>query len=77
MSTAHRADYIFDHGTWIGKCRICDYSASDVIRRRAADQFRFHIREMLEVEAASAIDPVIDLEELAGVSPARSASDLA
>ncbi len=75
--TTHRADYIFDHGMWIGKCRECDFSVSDSVRRRAADQFRLHIKEMLELDVASNLGPVIDLEQLAGVSPAGSASDLA
>ena len=75
--TTHRADYIFDHGMWIGKCRICDFSVSDSVRRRAADQFRLHIKEMLELDRDANLDRVIDLEQLAGVSPAGSASDLA
>jgi hypothetical protein len=75
--TTHRADYIFDHGMWIGKCRICDFAASDPIRRRAADQFRLHIKEMLELDATRELEPVIDVDELAGVAPAGSASDLA
>ena len=75
--TTHRADYIFDHGMWIGKCRVCDFSVSDSIRRRTADQFRLHIKEMLDLDADRTLDTVIDLDQLAAVSAAGSASDLA
>ena len=75
--TTHRADYIFDHGMWIGNCRQCDFSVSDPIRRRAADQFRLHIREMVELDAERELEPVIDLDELAAALPAGSAPDLA
>ena len=74
--TTHRADYIFDHGMWIGKCRICDFAVSDSVRRRAADQFRLHIKEMFELEGPE-LESVIDLDSLATVSAAGSASDVA
>ena len=75
--TTHRADYIFDHGMWIGKCRQCDFSVSDTIRRRTADQFRLHIREMVELDAECELEPVIDLDQLAAVLPVGSTPDLA
>ncbi len=78
--TTHRADYIFDHGMWIGKCRMCEFAVSDAVRRRAADQFRQHIKEMLEIEQEQVVveaTATIDLELLAISPPAVSASDLA
>ena len=75
--TTHRADYIFDHGVWIGKCRECVFSVSDPMRRRAADQFRLHIKEMFELDGDAKFEPVIDLDTLAGVAPASSSPDLA
>jgi hypothetical protein len=54
MST-HRADYIFQRGVWVAKCRICHFQVTDPIRRRAADQFRMHIR--------GALQGVIDLDD--------------
>ena len=83
--TTHRADYIFDHGMWIGNCRVCDFSVSDPVRRRAADQFRQHIKEMLDndndreqmiVEATVVATRTIELELLAATPQAVSASDL-
>ena len=82
--TTHRADYIFDHGMWIGKCRVCEFAVSDSVRRRAADQFRQHIKEMIDIErdqvifeATAAAAGTIDLELLAAGRGTVSASDLA
>lgn len=51
MPTAHRADYILEHGVWRAVCRLCDFEITDEDRRRAASQFRLHIREVAEREA--------------------------
>ena len=82
--TTHRADYIFDHGMWIGNCRVCDFSVADPVRRRAADQFRQHIKEMLDidreqviVEATAVTTGTIELELLAATPQSVSVSDLA
>jgi hypothetical protein len=44
----HRADYILERGIWRASCRLCDYRTTDPSRRRAAADFRNHIRDTSE-----------------------------
>lgn len=60
MPTTHRANYTFEHGVWRASCRCCAFQVVDEDRRRAASQFRLHIREVAEKEADGAAD-VLDL----------------
>lgn len=46
MATAHRADYVLDQGVWVARCRACGFRVADDGRRRAAGQFRQHIRQV-------------------------------
>ena len=53
MATAHRADYILEHGVWRGICRFCAFEVTDEDRRRATSKFRLHIREASEWDRVS------------------------
>jgi hypothetical protein len=44
----HRAAYTLELGLWHATCRICDWRVVDPDRRRAAAQFRQHIRAASE-----------------------------
>jgi hypothetical protein len=46
LTTAHRADYLLDRGVWYAKCRCCGFQVAHDARRRAAAEFRLHIRDM-------------------------------
>jgi hypothetical protein len=40
----HRGIYTLELGYWHATCRLCDWTVIDKDRRRAAAQFRQHIR---------------------------------
>jgi hypothetical protein len=40
----HRGIYTLELGQWHATCRVCDWTVVDKDRRRAAAQFRQHIR---------------------------------
>ena len=61
----HRAKYTFERGIWHATCRSCGYRVSDPVRRRAASEYREHLKkapppvviELRESRAAKALAP--------------------
>lgn len=60
MTTTHRADYVRERGIWQATCRACGFRVSDMLRSRAATQFRVHIRAMDAEVAERLIDLTAD-----------------
>jgi hypothetical protein len=54
---AHRAAYTLVIGEWHATCRICGFVVVNRDRRKAAAEFRHHIRAMYD-EQRSAIEGV-------------------
>lgn len=67
MQGVHRADYMLERGVWRATCRVCGYSITDPVRRRAMSAYRSHIRESSGFERDSDQKVTIDLRQPAGV----------
>ena len=63
--TVHTASYTLELGQWHATCRVCGWKVIDRDRRRAAGQYRHHIRAAAESETNDQVAE-IDLRDCPG-----------